>query len=152
MSRRKNPGAGPVPAPAGAVDQAGVVLEQLRAELREARGALGDLVRERKAVEQLARERAEQIIETHVNVCLAELTDGLNKNLEANARQILKYYQDMLDHYMNPKRHGMPDAPSLTEILDATSIINRALESGGMNPPDAWARASDAAGVTHEPR
>lgn len=135
MSKRKTPGAGTVPAPAGPVDQAQALIRQLREELREARGALGDLVRERKAVEQLARSRAEAVIEGHVNAMLVELGVNLNGQLVEHGNNIQLYFGAMLDHYLNPQKHGKPDAPSVPEILAATEVINRAVALGFMKAP-----------------
>lgn len=123
-----------MPAPRGGSDQAMLeTAEELRALLREARGVLGDLVRERKAVEQLARERAEKVIESHVNACIDELTRHVNREMPIYGAQIRNYFQGVLDHYLNPGRYDHPGAPSVPEVLDAVAIIGRAKKVLNLN-------------------
>ncbi len=126
------------PAPRGdVVDQAAVVTEQLREQLREARGSLGDLLRERKATEKLARDRAEEAIETHVNACLRELTTHVDRIIVQYGESIQRYFQDLIDNFCNPAEHGLPDAPSVPEVLGAIDIITRAKAAGVMEVPGA---------------
>lgn len=142
MSKRKTPGAGHVPAPRGGTEEAAAeTIARLREELREARGALSDLVRERKAVEQLARDHAEKAIETHVNNCIGQLTDHVNQQLVKYGEAIQSYFHDVLLHTLREGKHAKPDAPSLPELLSASEVMRRAYahraEVGATLTPEA---------------
>lgn len=119
MSRRKNTeGAGSIPAPSGGPEQAMVeTAETLRALLREARGVLGDLTRERKAIEQLARDRAEKVIETHVNDMMAQLSSHVDTQYKVITEQLRQYFAAMVKNWT-----GSID---VERLVAATELVER---------------------------
>lgn len=124
MSKRKTPGAGHVPAPRGGDEQAmRETADQLRALLREAHGVLGDLARERKAVEQLARDHAEKAITTHVNSMLQELTAHVDRQNKYIAEQQRTYLRAVADDFL--KRWATVD---LKELTDAVGVVRQLKE------------------------
>lgn len=120
-----------MPAPRGGIDEqaAAHIIADLRAAAREAREALGDLQRERKAVEQLARERAESVIASHVNACLTELTEDTGRQLGQIRDDVHKFCRDMIEAVSHGTEH--PEPPSMREMLNAADVLARA-EAHGM--------------------
>lgn len=118
MSKRKTPGAGHVPAPRAA-DDIRDLAEELRAAAREAREALGDLQRERKAIEQLARDKAEEVIASHVNSCIDELARHINRENIRISKMISEYQKTHLDHLIK-EWTGLVD---VRDLVDATLTL-----------------------------
>lgn len=88
-SNRRKLGAGTPqvggPAPRRKMDTPEEAIAELRELLAEARGVLSDLVRERKAVEALARTRAEQVIESTAQ-CMDELNAHIAETIRITRR------------------------------------------------------------------
>lgn len=126
---------GPAPRQLPDIDTLTKTADDLRELLREARGVLSDLARERKAIEQLARDRAQEAIETHVNACIKGLETHIHQQINASAAEINKSFKGLLDKYLYPdggaafradpdrgKRVGMPEVMAAARTI-ADSMV-----------------------------
>lgn len=130
MSKRKTTrGAGTVPAPRATPEEAArIVAAELRELLGEARGVLSDLVRERKAIEQLARTSGQEVIETHMRAAVTDLEKWLQLQMTESQAMVRESFQKILNSYIGDspkerlKRRG---APSVPELMNAAEVIQR---------------------------
>lgn len=114
---------GPRPTPAPAAPQLDATADQLRELIREARGVLKDLERERRAVEKLAADKAEAIIEARVNVCMDQLNDHIAQTIKLTDAETRKYFQRVVNDAL---LQADAEAPTLTAVIEAVNVLRRA--------------------------